>query len=170
MRPLVKETRVIYPGRGDVTLAPTPALLSPMAVGIYVFLISLGACLAWYLKGKKWLWWISLYFAAIGLAGCVVAFLVCFSEHEAVRPNRLIWWLNPLQLVPAVAIWIPRARRLLNWAGWYELVVSIGLVWTLFSAGPHSVAVEMAPWILSLAPLSLIMINKFKTDNSSIRK
>jgi hypothetical protein len=46
-----------------------------------------------------------LLFAIAGLAGCIIAFLVFFSEHPATSPNWNLMWLNPLQL--AIAFFIP---------------------------------------------------------------
>lgn len=53
----------------------------------------------------------SLWFTLLGVAGCVVAFLVFVSEHEATAPNLLLLWLNPLQLILAVGVWFRRSLR-----------------------------------------------------------
>ncbi len=169
-RPLVAATSVIYPGRGDVTLPPTSPFLTPMAVGIVTLLISFGAFFACILKKKVWRWWISLYFAVAGIAGFIVAFLVFFSEHEAVRPNILILWLNPLQLLVAVGIWFKSARKVLGIVSWYEMTIAI-LIPVLSLTGLHPQYLNAAtyPFLLSLIPLGVILL-KFKTQNNSITK
>ncbi|GAB6012606.1 lipoprotein N-acyltransferase Lnb domain-containing protein [Viscerimonas tarda] len=43
-------------------------------------------------------------FAVMGLLGCIIAFLVFFSEHPATSPNWNLVWLNPLQLIIAILI------------------------------------------------------------------
>lgn len=165
-RPLVTGTSVIYPGRGDVTLPPTSPFLTPMAAGIVTLLISFGALFAYLKRNQVWRLWITLYFAAAGIAGIIVAFLVFFSEHEAVRPNILILWLNPLQLAVAAAIWIKSACRLLSVVSWYEISISILIpVLCLTGLFPQYLNAATYPFLLSLIPLSLIFI-RYNTNKS----
>ena len=103
--PLVASTNVIFPGYPDATLPPTPWYLTPMAVGLLMLALSFGTLFAYLFKQSVWRWWISIYFLVAGVAGCVVAFLVFCSEHEATSPNILIVWLNPLQFVIALGVW-----------------------------------------------------------------
>lgn len=103
--PLVASTNVIFPGYPDATLPPTPWYLTPMAVGLLMLALSFGTLFAYLFKQSVWRWWISIYFLVAGVAGCIVAFLVFCSEHEATSPNILIVWLNPLQFVIALGIW-----------------------------------------------------------------
>lgn len=52
------------------------------------------------LKVKKVIWiWDLFLFGVQGLAGCVIAFLVCFSTHPTVGSNWLILLLNPIPLI-----------------------------------------------------------------------
>lgn len=57
-------------------------------------------------------WFDALLFGMLGLAGCLVFFLVFFSTHEATSPNFLLAWVNPLCLIPVIFIWIKKAQRL----------------------------------------------------------
>lgn len=41
----------------------------------------------------------------LGLAGCLLTFLIFISVHEATSPNYLFAWLNPFCLIPATFIW-----------------------------------------------------------------
>lgn len=111
-RKLVKKENLLVEGRGDVTLPPTPLWLSPL---FWAWLLLLATLLIVYRSmrrgWKPWRWWLSLWFAVVGIAGCVSMFLIFVSEHEATSPNILGWWLNPLWLVAACTIWFPRARR-----------------------------------------------------------
>lgn len=104
-RPLVKSTNVIYEGRENAVEGPTPFLLTPLWFSILIAAISL-ALVYWGWK-KKFIpkFWYAVFFGLEGLAGCLVAFLVFISEHEATSPNLLIFWLNPLQLLIPVCIW-----------------------------------------------------------------
>lgn len=109
-RPLVAQTRVLNEGLPDATLGPTPWLLTPVAVSwIFFALVVVAAWFMWRAK-KVWRWLYSLWFTIIGLAGCLLTFLIFVSVHEATSPNMLFLWLNPLQFVIGIGVWI-RAWR-----------------------------------------------------------
>lgn len=158
-RPLVKETRVIYPGNGDVTLPPTPWYKTPMAAGILMLALSLGALFAFVRKGKGWRWWISLYFLAAGIAGCIVAFLVFFSQHEATSPNVLIFWLNPLQLIIAFGVWWKSWRSVVKVMAIYDAAMAVLLI-ALWATPLISQVANPAIWpmLACVLPLSYILI------------
>lgn len=110
-RPLVSETRTLFEGVPDATLGPTHWSATPLVCCSVFLLMVMVVC---------WLQWrrktiyraiYSLWFALLGLAGCVIAFLVFISTHEATSPNLLILWLNPLQLIVAVGVWFRRTWR-----------------------------------------------------------
>ncbi len=161
--PLVRATNVIYPGEGDVTLPPTPWYLTPMAVAIVMLLLSIGTMFAYILKGRLWKWWIFLYFLAAGIAGCIVTFLVFFSEHEATSPNVLILWLNPLQLVIAAGIWWKSWKIPVSVMAVYDVVMAIGLT-ILWATPVITQATNPAVWpmLLSILPLSATLLLKQK--------
>lgn len=110
--PLVTSTQVLNPGSdlGDV-LPPTPRWQSPLAITL--LLLILMAIVTWldlrHCRVSRWAdtAWLLFY----GLAGCVVAYLVLVSTHESTSPNWVLLWLNPLYLVGAVLLWMPRARK-----------------------------------------------------------
>lgn len=55
----------------------------------------------------------TIFFSLMGLAGCVIVFLIFISVHEATSPNWLLLWLNPLCFIGAVAVWSKRLEKLL---------------------------------------------------------
>ncbi|MDE5871921.1 MAG: hypothetical protein K2H22_08265, partial [Muribaculaceae bacterium] len=171
-QPLVRETNVIFPGYDDVTLPPTPWYFTPMTVGIVILLLSIGTMFACILKGWICRWWIFLYFLTVGIAGCIVAFLVFCSEHEATSPNVLIFWLNPLQLVVAVGIWFRRCRIPLIVMAVYNgfMAMILAILW----ATPviRQVANPAVwPMLISVIPLSAsILISSKKTMQNAKRK
>lgn len=130
-RPLVAARRVLSQGRDGATPGPTPWYLGPLAVSSALFLISLLLC-AW--QGKRrtvYRWIYTLWYGICGIAGCVEAFLVFFSEHEATSPNLLLIWLNPLQLLFAACVWSRRMRLCSIGMAWYD-IVAVGcllIVW-----------------------------------------
>lgn len=168
--PLVKATNVIFPGIDDATLPPTPWYLTPMAVGIVMLLLSIGTMFVYIIKGKIWRWWIFLYFLTAGVAGCIVAFLIFCSEHEATSPNVLIFWLNPLQLIVAVGIWFRRCRNLLNVMATYDGLMAMVLAVLWATPVIRQVAnPAIWPMLMSIIPLSVTLI-LFSNPNLKTRK
>lgn len=75
---------------------------SPLSPLVCVFVLMGAVCLVGWiqLKVKKVIWiWDLFLFGVQGLAGCVIAFLVCFSTHPTVGSNWLILLLNPIPLI-----------------------------------------------------------------------
>ena len=60
-------------------------------------------------------WLDAVLFAAGGLAGCILFFLIFFSTHEATSPNINIVWLNPLLLLLAVLPWFKKTGTAARW-------------------------------------------------------
>ncbi len=51
-------------------------------------------------KKKKSFWGLDIIlFSMAGLAGCIIAFLVCFSQHPTVSPNYMLFVFHPLHLL-----------------------------------------------------------------------
>jgi hypothetical protein len=73
--------------------------LTPMRSALLLLIFILFATI-YGIRKQRSLWVIDLFlFAFSGLAGCVIAFLSCFSEHPAVSPNYLIFVFHPLHLL-----------------------------------------------------------------------
>lgn len=127
--PLVKQTSIIYEGvnfatTGDMSniLPPTPWWLTPHCVAVLALLISMAAAGVVWQRGRrpqqldrKWIslsvkGWYTVFFTVLGLAGCIIWFLVFVSTHDSTSPNLLALWLNPIQLVIAVGVWWRRIR------------------------------------------------------------
>lgn len=122
-RPLVRETRVLNQGVVNASLPPTPWYLSPLTAGCLIFIISLILSI-WMIRRKRILrWFYSVWFGVTGLAGCLIAFLVFISTHEATSPNVLLLWLNTLQLLLAVTVWWRKTRVLSYIVAYYNLIV-----------------------------------------------
>lgn len=122
-RRLVSDTRQLTPDSGHATLPATPWYLTPnfWSAICFILMAAFSVFMAWKRKILRWLY--CLWFAIIGLGGCVIAFLVFASDHEASSPNILLLWLNPLQLIVAVCVWWPRAHWPVNIMAWYNIVV-----------------------------------------------
>lgn len=122
-RRLVSDTRQLMPDSGHATLPATPWYLTPnfWSAICFILMAAFSVFMAWKRRILRWLY--CLWFALIGLGGCVIAFLVFASDHEATSPNMLLLWLNPLQLIVAVCVWWPRAHWPVNIMAWYNIVV-----------------------------------------------
>ncbi len=105
--PLVTSTRILSPGPEDgPILPPTPWYLTPMAAMLLLLSLSIVYYVTAVSRHRLYRGWQALFFSVAGLAGCIVAFLVCISTHEATSPNWIILWLNPLcLLVPLLVFW-----------------------------------------------------------------
>lgn len=112
-RTLVESSAVIsdVPERAAVD-GPTPWWASPMAMAMAVLCAALLFTVRDQRRRCVTRWFDAVLFGVLGLAGCLVFFLVVFSTHEATSPNYLLWWVNPLCLLPVIFIWIKKAQRL----------------------------------------------------------
>lgn len=130
-RPVISGSRILYPGRENAVLAPTPWYLTPLFFSFLILAFSAGTVLFKWKTGKSPRWWISAWFAITGATGIVISFLVFFSSHEATGSNMLILWLNPLQLIPAISVWT-RQRRLTEIFCWLNIIVvgSLLIIWS----------------------------------------
>ena len=112
-RRLVAESIVAAPGTdGGVAHGPTPWWATPLAFALAVLACSVGVTVRDLHRRRVTRWFDALLFGMLGLAGCLVFFLVFFSTHEATSPNFLLAWVNPLCLIPVIFIWIKKAQRL----------------------------------------------------------
>lgn len=119
---------MLYPGRGDVTLPPTPWYLTPIAFSLVMLAVSLGVCVYEWRRKRIVKWWMTLFFSMLGLTGCVVWFLVFISTHDSTSPNLLSLWLNPLQLLPAIFVWWRRTRPMVMAMTVVDLIIMAVLV------------------------------------------
>lgn len=152
-RPLVAETIVLLdnPPFGAVQ-GPTPWWLSPLFVCWLVFAAALAVAVRDWRRGRLTRWFHALFYLASGLAGCLIAFLVFISVHEATSPNFLIAWLNPLCLLAVILIWIKSARKVLIW---YQML-NFALLLVLVCAWPFlPQSANAAFWPLIFADMLL---------------
>lgn len=106
----VTATHVLNAGKPDATLPPTPWYATPLFWSWTLFILATLYCLAAMRRGRAMNWPEAVFFGIVGIAGCVVTFLVFFSIHRASAPNLLLTWLNPLALAVPMFIWSRRTR------------------------------------------------------------
>lgn len=108
---LVEETHTIIDQ--DESDWPSPTPFTPMRVFLLLFIV-IAALTIWGIRHQKSLWGLDLLlFAAAGIAGCIIAFMVAFSEHPAVSPNYLLFVFHPLHLLclPWILIKVKKLQR-----------------------------------------------------------
>lgn len=86
-------------------LPPTPWYLTPMAAMLVLLAISFFVARAVAVKWHRMRGFYCIFFGANAILGCIITFLVFFSEHYATSPNWLILWLNPFAIIPAITVW-----------------------------------------------------------------
>lgn len=154
-RPLVKETRILNQGTSEAVLPPTPWFLSPIfwawLLTLVIAWVVADNCLRRRLFRPVYVAW----FLMLGLAGCLVAFLVFISVHESTSPNILIWWLNPVQLLFAASIAIRGTRMVARVLSWYNIaVIGVLLIMSPFirqSLNPAFYPLMLSTWALAVS-------------------
>lgn len=92
----------------------TPAPLAPTAVCTVLLLAVIALTAADWKRHRISHWFDALLFGVCGLAGCIIFYLMCFSQHPLVGANWNLLWANPLLLVFAVfapAKWCAHGKR-----------------------------------------------------------
>lgn len=114
-QPMVSETNLLFTATEHDDGNTIPFLLSP--IFIINLLALLGTLLAFYeWRTKRYCHWFdAVFFAAIGLIGCVIFFLAFFSIHPIVKENFNLLFCNPLALIATVCLFIKSSYRYLNY-------------------------------------------------------
>lgn len=107
--PLVSQTQVMVDGdEQGLVLPPTPWWCSPMAVALLILAIAVCITIKDLKQRRVTRWFDATFYCILGIAGCVIAFLVTCSQHEALWPNYNLLWVHPLALIAAIASLMPR--------------------------------------------------------------
>lgn len=122
-RDVVKATRILNQGREDSVLPPTPWYLGPLFWSWIVFLIIVIVGAIDINRKKSFIALFIIWFTILGLTGCLSAFLVFISLHEATSPNALIFWLNPLQFAFVIGLIFNKLKSLSVAMAYYNLIV-----------------------------------------------
>ncbi len=148
-RPIVSRTDVINDAAPDAAvLGPTSTLASPLTVCWLIFALVAAITLydLRYSRQSKLL--DALLYGVFGLAGCLIAFLVFISVHEATSPNIVLLWLNPLCFIPVIFIWINRCKVIIFS---YQIVnfVALMAILILAACGVQTLNAAFIPLILA---------------------
>lgn len=170
---VVKHTQILNPGRADSVLPPDPWWATPLCVAMAVMLFSIGIAIYEWRRRVIARWWMTIFFSLLGLAGCLVWFLVFVSTHDSTSPNLLALWLNPLQFVLAIFIWPRSTRGVAVAMAIVNVLVMIVLmiIWPLQvqSANPAIFPLWGATLILSAAYLAVATKRERRVEKSGTR-
>jgi hypothetical protein len=140
-------------------------VMTPMRASLLLFVVV--ALLTVYgLKRERALWVLdALLFAAAGVAGCVIAFLVFFSEHPAVSPNYLLLVFHPLHLLFLPYILYGEIKHRLSYYHAVNLLV-LTLFIVLYPVIPQRFDLAVVPLALCLLARSLsnLILNYKRTE------
>ena len=125
------EPIVLWPELNRAVAEPTPWYLTPMALSVVLLLGSVWITVGDIRRRRVSRWFDCCLFTLYGLAGCVIAFLVFVSVHEATSPNWLLAWLNPFCFIGAWGVWLKCCRKMVLCYHFvnFAVLMSLALAW-----------------------------------------
>ncbi len=159
---IVKETTAH--GKQTLINKPTPWYLTPLAAALLI--LTLAVVASWYPRFGKW--FDTALFSIQFIAGCIIAFLVFISTHEATSPNLLLLWLNPLCILGVILPLIKSAKR----AEYLYFFANFALLIVLIILAPAlGRGMNVAFWPLIVADIlrSVEHINKTSKTNKAYK-
>lgn len=129
-RKLVNGDKIILVNSKNEPETRTFWLFKPFGLSILLLIIGTGISLWDYSRKRVFKPFDTAVLILTGLGGVVIAFLMIFSIHPLVKINLNILWLNPLNLILAVFVWIRKWRMSMFF---YEIINIVLLVSALFA-------------------------------------
>lgn len=112
-------------------------------------------------KKKVSRWYDTVFYTVFGLLGCLSAFLVFVSVHEATSPNINLMWANPLCLIIPLFIWFKKCKYIVFY---YQIInFALLLIWMVGQPLFHqSLNIVFIPLVISdmLRSASYIYLNR----------
>jgi len=147
-RKLVVQKPNILVEKKEVREPTSSWLLKPMTISLFLLLVGIIITL-WDIKRKlHFKLFDTVILIITGLGGLIAFYLMFFSAHPLVRFNLNLLWLNPLNLVVAVLIWIKHLRKVVFL---YEILNIVLLVGAL-------VAFALSIQIFNMATFPIIVL------------
>jgi hypothetical protein len=169
LRPLVSREDTVVNVHGGAGRTWVSRLNTPNKVAWILFLHVLGFTLVGLWRRHSF-WEVDLLvFGMAGVVGCIMAFLVFFSQHPTVSPNYQLIVFHPLHLLllPWVVARVRKRRR-----SWYLLancaiLTLFMLLWPLIPQNFNSAILPLAAclWIRALNNLAVTLQTRFTTPN-----
>ncbi|MDR0972844.1 MAG: DUF4105 domain-containing protein [Prevotellaceae bacterium] len=126
-----------------------PSVVTPLLLFVLLLIVGAGATV-YDVRRHRLLWGLdAILFAVAGLAGCLLTFLVFFSEHPAVSSNYLLWVFHPLHLFAVP--WMIVAERKSRLCAYHYINVLLILSFLLFIPfSPQYINPAIVPIVLCL--------------------
>lgn len=157
-RPLVSATQILVTGSEDGTAkGPTLWCFTPMASTMLLLLVCIVSCCVMNMRQHLIKWLYMVVFTMYGLIGCIIAYLVFISVHEAASPNYLLTWLNPICLAVPALILVRRCERILAWLMAVNLL-GIAVYVIIICVGVQSYNGAFIPMLVADALLSAMCL------------
>lgn len=120
-RPLIVENKIIVQ-KNPEKLSQTFPLFLPISVCLLLLLVAITCTV---LNNKRsFKVFDSIAYIVTGLMGLIIFYLMFFSAHPLVKSNFNILWLNPLNLLAGIFLWIRKTKPILFY---YQILNSLFL-------------------------------------------
>ncbi len=146
VRPLVSRTVVLFDPESSPVLPATPWYLSPWFVALLFFIIGCEVTVVGGIRRRDSRWFDTLFYGLCFVGGCIIYFLIFFSEHPATAINFNALWLTPFALIPAVLPYVRRCRRVV-WGYHIINLVALALFLIVAVVGLQSINVAVYPLV-----------------------
>jgi len=144
---LVSSKKVLI-NKSEVSESDSHQILKPFIISLILLLIGIFTTIWDKLYHRHFKLFDSIIFILTGVAGIIVAYLMFFSVHPLVKLNLNILWLNPLNIIIGILIWIKRLRI---WTFVYQILYIISLIISL-------VALALSVQVFNDAAFPLIVL------------
>ncbi len=100
--------------------------VKPYTISIILLLIGVFITILDLFRHKHYKFFDSTLLIITGLAGFIVGYMMLFSIHPFVKLNLNILWLNPLNLIAGILLWVRRMRIVLFFYQIFNILLLIG--------------------------------------------
>ncbi|HIZ27203.1 MAG TPA: DUF4105 domain-containing protein [Candidatus Barnesiella merdipullorum] len=113
--PLVSRAQVLYDPEVPAEPGITPFFLTPLFVAWLLAAVVAGVSVYDIVRRRSSRVFDTVLFAAYGLGGLIIFFLMFVSVHPATYPNYSAFWLHPLWLLVALFIWFKSLKNIVRY-------------------------------------------------------
>jgi len=146
---LVVATKELLPKQIEQADDKPSFFLTPLQVSLLLFVLVVGITIYDLKRRKSSTPLDFILFLSAGIAGCIISFLACFSEHPTVSPNYLLFVFHPFHLLCLPFILKTVKMKYKSWYHLLNLVV-LTLFILLWAVIPQRFDLAVLPLALSL--------------------
>lgn len=161
-RPMVSRTTELFHADSIPVGPPTPWYMTPMVCALALLLITVAITLYDVRHKRLSRWFDTLLGIIMCLAGMVIYFLICCSEHPATTINLHALWLTPLAIIPAILPYISKAIPVVRWYHRINLLLMLLFV-ILIVCGIQRIDIAIIPLLAVSAIRSCNSLHYYKS-------